>query len=86
MPSVNSPTRWLRHHSYELKLDVNDGATAFARDTKFPWTAGLAESTCTFFRSHDFPTGHMTHWNHSLRIDPASTATDRADATFSIVY
>ncbi|MFM9699328.1 hypothetical protein [Streptomyces europaeiscabiei] len=34
----------------------------------------------------------MRHWNYALRIDPVSTATatvtatDRADATFSIVY
>ncbi|WP_327723676.1 AbfB domain-containing protein [Streptomyces europaeiscabiei] len=86
--SVNYPTRYLRHYSCELRLDVSDGTTAFARDATSPRTADPAESTCTFFRSHDLPTGHITHRNYALRIDldSTATATDRADATFSIVF
>ncbi|MEU4465981.1 AbfB domain-containing protein [Streptomyces sp. NPDC024017] len=60
LQSVNSPTRYLRRYSCELRLDVSDGTTAFARDAAFPRTADWAGSTCTFFRSHDFPTGHIT--------------------------
>jgi hypothetical protein len=84
--SVNNPTRYLRHYSYELRLDVNDGTSTFAQDATFHKTAGLADSTWTSFRSHNFPTRYIRHSNYVLRIDPISTATDRADATFSIVY
>jgi hypothetical protein len=84
--SVNNPTRYLRHYSYQLRLDVNDGTTAFAQDATFHKTAGLADSTWTSFRSHNFPTRYIRHSDYALRIDPVSTATDRADATFSVVY
>ncbi|WP_328841646.1 AbfB domain-containing protein [Streptomyces europaeiscabiei] len=85
--SVNHPVRQARHHTYELRLDTNGGTSAFPR-RQVSQDAGLAESTCRLFRSRNSPTDHIRHWNYALRIDPVSTATatDRADATFSIVY
>ncbi|MEU0119519.1 hypothetical protein ABZ137_39050 [Streptomyces bobili] len=31
-------------------------------------------------------TAAIRHANYALRIDPISTTTDRADATFSVIY
>lgn len=85
--SVNSPTRYLRRYSCELRLDVSDGTTAFARDAAFPRTAAgrIYLHVLPVPRLPDWP---HHHWNYALRIDPDSsaTATDRADATLSIVF
>lgn len=84
--SVNYPTRHLRHYDYQLRLDVNDGTWTFAQDATFYSTAGLADSSSTSFRSYNYPTRYIRHSDYVLRIDPISTATDRADATFSVGY
>ncbi|GGW97096.1 hypothetical protein GCM10010383_28640 [Streptomyces lomondensis] len=84
--SVNNPTRYLRHYNFALQLDVNDGTSTFAQDATFHKVPGLADAAWTSFRSHNFPTRYIRHYSYALRIDPVSTATDRADATFSIVY
>ncbi|MER6127784.1 glycoside hydrolase family 43 protein [Streptomyces sp. NPDC001795] len=84
--SVNYPTRYLRHYNYQLQLDVNDSTTTFAQDATFYSTAGLADSSWTSFRSYNYPTRYIRHSDYVLRIDPISTATDRADATFSVGY
>ncbi|MEH0468018.1 glycoside hydrolase family 43 protein [Streptomyces sp. B21-097] len=84
--SLARPTRYLRHYSYRLRLDDNDGTSTFAQDATFHKEAGLADSTWTSFRSHNFPTRYIRHSDYVLRIDPIATATDRADATFSVVH
>ncbi|MER5181503.1 glycoside hydrolase family 43 protein [Streptomyces sp. NPDC002896] len=84
--SVNYLTRYLRHYSYQLQLDVNDGSTAFSQDATFYKVPGLADSSWTSFRSYNFPTRYIRHSNYVLRIDPISTASEKADATFSISY
>jgi hypothetical protein len=70
----------------DFPLDVNDGTTAFAQDATFHRTAGLADSTWASFRSHNFPTRYIRHSGYVLRIDPVSTASERADATFQVGY
>ncbi|MFE5244982.1 MULTISPECIES: glycoside hydrolase family 43 protein [unclassified Streptomyces] len=82
--SVNYPTRYLRHYDYQLRLDADDGTTAFAQDATFHKVAGLADASWASFRSHNNPTRYIRHSGYALRIDPVSTATDRADATFSV--
>lgn len=84
--SVNNPTRYLRHSYYQLRLDVNDGTTKFAQDATFHKTAGLADSSWSSFRSYNYPDRYIRHYDYVLRIDPISTATARADATFSVWY
>ncbi|AXG78328.1 glycoside hydrolase family 43 protein [Streptomyces paludis] len=84
--SVNYPARYLRHYSYNLRLDENDGTSAFAADATFHRTAGLADSSWASFRSYNFPTRYIRHVDSVLRIDPVSTATELADATFSVGY
>ncbi|KQV13388.1 alpha-L-arabinofuranosidase [Kitasatospora sp. Root187] len=82
--SVNFPTRYLRPDNYQLLLQVNDGSTAFAQDATFYATAGLADASWTSYRSYKYPTRYIRHYAYELRIDPISTATERADATFSV--
>ncbi|MFI6007420.1 glycoside hydrolase family 43 protein [Streptomyces sp. NPDC051243] len=84
--SLNQPTRYLRHSYYQLRLDANDGTTRFAQDATFHRTAGLADPSWSSFRSHSHPDRYIRHFNYALRIDPISTATGRADATFSVWY
>ncbi|KAA0923032.1 glycoside hydrolase family 43 protein [Streptomyces apricus] len=84
--SVSHPTRYLRHYDYVLRLDVNDGTAAFAQDATFHRVAGLADPSWASFRSHNQPTRHIRHSGYVLRVDPVTTATDRADATFSVGY
>ncbi|SPF02111.1 glycoside hydrolase family 43 protein [Streptomyces sp. MA5143a] len=84
--SVNQPTRYLRHAYYQLRLDTNDGTTRFAQDATFHKTAGLADPSWSSFRSHNYPDRYIRHFDYALRIDPISSATGRADATFSVWY
>jgi hypothetical protein len=84
--SVNYPTRYLRHYDYQLRLDVNDGTSAFAADATFYRTAGLADSSWSSFRSYNYPTRYVRHSDYVLRIDPVSTTTDQQDATFRVGY
>jgi hypothetical protein len=46
--------------------------------------AGLADSAAVSFQSVNFTDRYIRHSNYLLRLDPVSTATDRADATFRI--
>lgn len=84
--SVNYPTRYLRHYDYQLRLDADDASTTFAQDATFHRVAGLADASWASFRSHNYPTRYIRHSDYVLRIDPISTATDQADATFSVGY
>ncbi|WP_320780531.1 glycoside hydrolase family 43 protein [Streptomyces sp. CRN 30] len=84
--SVNYPTRYLRHFTYEVRLDPDDGTAQFAQDATFHRVAGLADSTWSSFRSHNDSSRYLRHAGFLLRTDPVSTATDRADATFSVGY
>ncbi|OLF16351.1 glycoside hydrolase family 43 protein [Actinophytocola xanthii] len=84
--SVNYPDRYLRHANYAVGLAANDGSTGFAADATFHRVAGLADAAWTSFRSHNLPDRHLRHAGYLLRVDPVSTATDRADATFRIGY
>lgn len=82
--SVSHPTRYLRHYDFALRLDASDGTGTFAQDATFHRVAGLADTSWSSFRSHNQPTHYIRHSGYALRIDPISTATDRADATFSV--
>jgi hypothetical protein len=82
--SVNYPGYYLRHYNYDFTLAANDGTTTFAADATFRQVAGLADSSAVSFQSYNFTTRYIRHYNYVLRIDPISTATERADATFRI--
>lgn len=82
--SVNRPGHYMRHSNYDLVLASNDGSTQFKADATFTMVNGLV-SGGTSFRSYNFPDRYLRHYNYLLRIDPISTATDRADATFRVI-
>ncbi|BEL08640.1 hypothetical protein Q0Z83_068310 [Actinoplanes sichuanensis] len=82
--SVNYPGYYLRHYSYDGQLAANDGTATFAADATFKQVAGLADSSWSSFQSYNYPTRYLRHYNYLLRIDPISTTTEKADATFRI--
>jgi hypothetical protein len=84
--SVNFPGRYLRHQGFEVVLAPDDGTARFAADATFTREAGLANASWSSFRSVNYPTRYLRHSGFALRIDPIGTATDRADATFHVVY
>jgi hypothetical protein len=84
--SVNFPGSYLRHANFVVGLAADDGSATFAGDATFHAVSGLADSAWTSFRSHNVPERYLRHANLALRVDPVSTATDRADATFQIGY
>lgn len=83
--SVNFPGYYLRHANYDFSLVQNDGSTQFAADSTFRRVTGLADSSAVSFQSYNFTDRYIRHADNLLRLDPVSTATDRADATFRIV-
>ncbi|GIE99884.1 hypothetical protein Ari01nite_73490 [Paractinoplanes rishiriensis] len=82
--SVNFPGYYLRHYDYDLSLARNEGTAQYAADATFRRVAGLADSGAVSFQSYNFTSRYLRHSNYVLRIDPISTATERADATFRI--
>jgi hypothetical protein len=84
--SVNFPDRYLRHVDHVVGLAANDGSTTFAADATFHRVAGLADAGWTSLRSHNFPDRYLRHADYLLRVDPAGTTADRADATFRVGY
>ncbi|MCZ8520172.1 MULTISPECIES: glycoside hydrolase family 43 protein [Paenibacillus] len=84
--SVNQPGSYLRHYNYEMKLAQADGSAAFKGDATFTMTAGLADGSKVSLRSYNYPERYIRHYNYALVLQPAATDTDKADATFSLVY
>jgi hypothetical protein len=85
--SVNNPTRYLRHFSFAIRLDVNDNTAIFRADATFYRTGGLADGSWASFRSYNFPDRYLRHANSLLRIDPlnsGSALSARQDATFQV--
>ncbi|GAA1875273.1 glycoside hydrolase family 43 protein [Myceligenerans crystallogenes] len=83
--SVNYPGYYLRHWDYDVDLERYDGSATFRADASFTPVAGLASSSWTSYRSFNYPDRYLRHYGYLLRVDPVSTATERADATFRAV-
>jgi hypothetical protein len=67
-----------------MTLAANDGTSTFAADATFKQVAGLADAGWVSFQSYNYPTRYLRHYSYVLRVDPISTAQERADATFRI--
>ncbi|MEV4557886.1 alpha-L-arabinofuranosidase B [Kitasatospora sp. NPDC049285] len=65
--SANSPGQFLRHYNYQLNLNTDSGAAAFAQDATFCPTAGNS-GTGTSFQSVNFPTKYLRHYNYTAYI------------------
>jgi hypothetical protein len=82
--AANLPGYYLRHYNYDFVLARNDGSAAFRADATFRRVAGLADASAVSFQSYNFPDRYLRHYDYLIRLDPISTALDRADATFRI--
>ncbi|MFJ4221879.1 glycoside hydrolase family 43 protein [Curtobacterium luteum] len=82
--SVNYPGSYLRHSSFDVVLNTNDGSSQFAADATFKKVPGLANSSWSSFQSYNYPDRYIRHYNFQLQISPISTSTDQADATFHV--
>jgi hypothetical protein len=82
--SVNYPGYFLRHANYDFQLVRNDGTAQFAADATFNQVAGLADPTWSSFQSYNHPDRYIRHYAYYLKLDPITTATGRADATFRV--
>ncbi|MCU7827168.1 alpha-L-arabinofuranosidase B [Kitasatospora sp. DSM 101779] len=65
--SANSPGQFLRHYNYQLNLNTDNGAGAFAQDATFCPTAGNSGAG-TSFRSVNFATKYLRHYNYTAYI------------------
>ncbi|MEU8076387.1 glycoside hydrolase family 43 protein [Catellatospora citrea] len=83
--SVNFPGYYLRHTNYDFALVRGDGSAQFAADATFRQVAGLADASAVSFQSYNNTSRYIRHYNYLLRLDPISTATERADATFRLI-
>lgn len=83
--SVNYPGYFLRHFNYDFVLAPREATSQFSADATFNRVAGLADSSWSSFTSYNYPTRYIRHYDYLLRLDPVSTATERADATFRVV-
>ncbi|GAA4702949.1 hypothetical protein Prum_025110 [Phytohabitans rumicis] len=82
LESTNYPGYYLRHKNYEMWVERSDGSTLFRNDASFYRRAGLADSAAASFESYNFAGRYLRHANNLLYIQPVSTATERADATY----
>ncbi|MET9844697.1 glycoside hydrolase family 43 protein [Streptomyces ossamyceticus] len=82
--SVNYRGYFLRHANNDFQLVRNDGTAQFAADATFNQVAGLADSTWSSFQSYNHPDRYIRHYAYYLKLDPITTATGRADATFRV--
>lgn len=80
--SLNFPGYYLRHSNYVLSVKQNDDSATFKADATFKQVAGLANSSAFSYQSYNNPTRYIRHYDYKLRIDPISTDTEKADATF----
>jgi GH43 family beta-xylosidase len=82
LESTNFPGYFLRHKNYEMWVERNDGSTVFRSDASFYRRVGLADAAAVSFESYNFAGRYIRHSSNLLYIQPVSTATDRADATY----
>lgn len=81
--SLNFPGYYLRHYNYALSVKQNDDSTTFAQDATFTAVTGLAGTGTVSYKSYNYPTRYIRHTSaNALRIDPISTATEKANASF----
>jgi len=82
LESVNFPGYYLRHRNFELWLDPHNGSTLFSSDASFYRRAGLANAAAVSLESYNYAGRYVRHFNNLFFVQPVSTTTDRADATF----
>jgi len=81
--SVNFPGQYLRHRNGEIWKDASDGSALFKADATWRKVQGVGNGDQVSFESYNFPGNYIRHRNYLLYSEPASSALDKADATFS---
>ncbi len=85
--SVNYPGHYLRHRDGAIHHDMGDGSRIFANDVTWRLRAGLSDPNQLSFESQNYPGEFMRHRDfflHREPINPASSAVEKADATFLV--
>ncbi|WP_238540264.1 family 43 glycosylhydrolase [Paenibacillus mucilaginosus] len=81
LESTNFPGYYLRSRNGEVWVEKNDGTALFKQEATFYPRAGLA-GTGQSYESYAAPGRYLRHYNYLMYVQPVSTATDKADATF----
>lgn len=84
LESTNFPGYYLRHRNNQMWVERNDNSALFRADASFHRRAGLADSAGVSFESTNFPGRYIRHNQYDLNLQPISTDTDRADATYHL--
>lgn len=75
----------MRHYNYLAQIApiTSAGSSTTLQDATFTVVAGLADSSCYSFRSANYPTRYLRHYNYRVQLDVNdSSATFAQDATF----
>ncbi|WP_459181630.1 glycoside hydrolase family 43 protein [Streptomyces sp.] len=80
-----SDGRYLRHYSFRVRLDANDGTGVFAQDATFCARTGTASGSVRL-ESYNFPGRYIRHRAYELWVDPYEDSDlFRADSSFTAV-
>lgn len=75
---------YLRHSSFRIHLDANDGSTLFKQDATFCPRPGVVSGSVSF-ESYNYPGRYLRHRNFELWVDPYDDSTGfRNDSSFQI--
>jgi hypothetical protein len=80
-----SDGRYLRHYSFRVRLDTNDGTGVFGKDATFCARPGTASGSVRL-ESYNFPGRYIRHRAYELWVDPYEDSDPfRADSSFTAV-
>ena len=83
LQSNNYPKCYLRHSSYQARIDEYEDSNLFKRDSSFIPHKGLANIEYYSFESFNYRGYYLRHCNYFLRIDrDDGTELFKQDATF----
>lgn len=67
--SANDPERYVRHTSFEARLEKDDGTRQFGDDATFVVVPGLADpGSSVSFQSTNFPNHYLRHQDYAIRL------------------
>ncbi|MCD0443383.1 family 43 glycosylhydrolase [Glycomyces sp. A-F 0318] len=84
LESANYPGHYLRHRNYEIWVEQGDGSSLFRSDASFHRRDGLADAAGESFEASNFSGRYLRHVDGLVYLQTASTAAERAAATFHL--
>ncbi|MFJ2439448.1 family 43 glycosylhydrolase [Streptomyces sp. NPDC087658] len=83
LESANYPGYYLHDRGDEVWVEKDDGSAVFRTAASFQQRAGLADTAAgVSFESYGSPGRYLRHYAYEMFVQPVTTATARADATF----